>query len=152
MAQEYKGKPVFKGIALGPVTVLKKQDVQVKREKAGDPESEIKKVEEAVETSKEQLQHLYEKALSEVGEASAAIFEVHQMMLEDEDYQDAIRNMIRTEKVWFIRRISGSCRSFWRGICRARSRYVSGKNVMQTTRGFPWMRWVSGPMVSGSVR
>ena len=82
MAQEYKGKPVFKGIALGPVTVLKKQDVQVKREKAGDPESEIKKVEEAVETSKEQLQHLYEKALSEVGEASAAIFEVHQMMLE----------------------------------------------------------------------
>ena len=46
MAQEYKGKPVFKGIALGPVTVLKKQDVQVKREKAGDPESEIKKVEE----------------------------------------------------------------------------------------------------------
>ena len=99
MAQEYKGKPVFKGIALGPVTVLKKQDVQVKREKAGDPESEIKKVEEAVETSKEQLQHLYEKALSEVGEASAAIFEVHQMMLEDEDYQDAIRNMIRTERV-----------------------------------------------------
>ena len=99
MAQEYKGKPVFKGIALGPVTVLKKQDVQVKREKAGDPESEIKKVEKAVETSKEQLQHLYEKALSEVGEASAAIFEVHQMMLEDEDYQDAIRNMIRTERV-----------------------------------------------------
>ena len=99
MAQEYKGKPVFKGIALGPVTVLKKQDVQVKREKAGDPESEIKKVEEAVETSKEQLQHLYEKALNEVGEASAAIFEVHQMMLEDEDYQDAIRNMIRTEGV-----------------------------------------------------
>ena len=99
MAQEYKGKPVFKGIALGPVTVLKKQDVQVKREKAGDPESEIKKVEEAVETSKEQLQHLYEKALNEVGEASAAIFEVHQMMLEDEDYQDAIRNMIRTERV-----------------------------------------------------
>ena len=99
MAQEYKGKPVFKGIALGPVTVLKKQDVQVKREKAGDPESEIKKVEEAVETSKEQLQHLYEKALSEGGEASAAIFEVHQMMLEDEDYQDAIRNMIRTERV-----------------------------------------------------
>ena len=99
MAQEYKGKPVFKGIALGPVTVLKKQDVQVKREKAEDPESEIKKVEEAVETSKKQLQHLYEKALSEVGEASAAIFEVHQMMLEDEDYQDAIRNMIRTERV-----------------------------------------------------
>ena len=99
MAQEYKGKPVFKGIALGPVTVLKKQDVQVKREKAGDPESEIKKVEEAVETSKEQLQHLYEKALSEVGEASAAIFEVHQMMLEDEDYQDAIRNMIRDNKI-----------------------------------------------------
>lgn len=99
MAQEYKGKPVFKGIALGPVTVLKKQDVQVKREKVEDPEAEIKKVEEAVEVSKEQLQHLYDKALSEVGEASAAIFEVHQMMLEDADYQDAIRNMIRTEGV-----------------------------------------------------
>lgn len=92
MHRNIKGNRYSRALPLDPVTVLKKQDVQVKREKAGDPESEIKKVEEAVETSKEQLQHLYEKALSEVGEASAAIFEVHQMMLEDEDYQDAIRN------------------------------------------------------------
>lgn len=99
MTQEYKGKSVYKGIALGPVVVFQKNDVQVKREKITDAEGEIARMQDAVSASQEQLQKLYDKAVKEVGEASAAIFEVHQMMLEDEDYQDAICNMIRNEMV-----------------------------------------------------
>lgn len=93
------GKSVYKGIVLGPVVVLKKNDQQVTRVKIADADAELARLEAAGEKSKEQLQDLYEKALKEVGEASAAIFEVHQMMLEDEDYLDAIHNMIRTEMI-----------------------------------------------------
>ena len=97
--QSYQGKSVYKGIAMGPVVVLKKNDYQVKRTRIEDPEAEIKRVDEALKKSKEQLQKLYDKAVQEVGEASAAIFEVHQMMLEDDDYLEAIQNTIRTEQI-----------------------------------------------------
>ena len=97
--QSYQGKSVYKGIAMGPVVILKKNDYQVKRTRIEDPEAEIKRVDEALEKSKEQLQKLYDKAVQEVGEASAAIFEVHQMMLEDDDYLEAIQNTIRTEQI-----------------------------------------------------
>ena len=93
------GKSVYKGIAMGPVIVLKKNDAQVKRSHVEDAESEKKRLEEAISLSQAQLQKLYEKAVKEVGEESAAIFEVHQMMLEDEDYLDAITEMIDGEKV-----------------------------------------------------
>ena len=92
------GKSVYKGIAMGPVVVLKKDECQVQRTKTEDSQAEIDRVNDTIEKSKQQLQNLYEKALGEVGEASAAIFEVHQMMLEDEDYLDAIYNVIQTEK------------------------------------------------------
>lgn len=97
--QYFQGKSVYKGIVMGPVAVLKKNDYQVKRARIEDPEAEVKRVEEAVEVSKKQLGRLYDKAVREVGEASAAIFEVHQMMLEDEDYLESMENMIRTELV-----------------------------------------------------
>ena len=97
--QRFQGKSVYKGIAMGPVVVLKKNDYQVKRARIEDPESEAKRVTKAVEKSQDQLGRLYDKAVKEVGEASAAIFEVHQMMLEDEDYLEAIQNMIQTEQV-----------------------------------------------------
>ena len=97
--QKLSGKSVYKGIAFGPVLVLKKKDHVVKRVKVQDTEGEISRLEEAGEKAARQLQKLYEKAVKEVGEASAAIFEVHQMMLEDEDYLEAIHNMIRTEHV-----------------------------------------------------
>ena len=84
---------------MGPIVVLKKNDYQVKRTRIEDTEAEVKRVDEALKASQEQLQKLYDKAVREVGEASAAIFEVHQMMLEDEDYLEAIQNMIRTEQV-----------------------------------------------------
>ena len=97
--QCFQGKSVYKGIVMRPVAVLKKNDYQVKRARIEDPEAEVKRVEEAVEVSKKQLGRLYDKAVREVGEASAAIFEVHQMMLEDEDYLESMENMIRTELV-----------------------------------------------------
>ena len=97
--QSYFGKSVYKGIAIGQVVVLRKNDSKVKRRKIYDTESEIACVGAAVERAKEQLRTLYDKAVVEVGEASAAIFEVHQMMLQDDDYIEAIHNMIRIEKV-----------------------------------------------------
>ena len=97
--QRFQGKSVYKGIAMGPVVVLRKNDYQVKRTRIEDAEAEAARVDVALKASQEQLQKLYDKAVKEVGEASAAIFEVHQMMLEDEDYLEAIQSMIRTEQV-----------------------------------------------------
>ena len=97
--QCFQGKSVYKGNAMGPVVVLRKNDYQVKRTRIEDAEAEAARVDVALKASQEQLQKLYDKAVKEVGEASAAIFEVHQMMLEDEDYLEAIQSMIRTEQV-----------------------------------------------------
>ena len=97
--KEYHGKTVYKGIAMGPALVLHNKDQQVKRTKIEDAEAELARLEQAKQKSKEQLQRLYEKALKEVGESNAAIFEVHQMMLDDLDYLESIENMIRTEMI-----------------------------------------------------
>lgn len=96
---EYTGKSVYKGTAIGEIRVLKKKESLVKRVHIDDVEAEVARLEDAKQQTLSQLQSLYEKALQEVGEANAAIFEVHQMMLEDEDYQDAILEMIRNEEV-----------------------------------------------------
>ena len=97
--ERLSGKVVYKGIAKGSAVVLKKKDYQVKRRKITDIAAEITRLETACEQSRLQLQKLYDRAVQEAGEASAAIFEVHQMMLEDADYLEAIHNMIRTENV-----------------------------------------------------
>ncbi len=96
---EFSGKSVYKGITIGKVFVLKNKDFQIKRTKVEDAQAEIDRVDAAGQQAKAQLQALYDKAVKEVGEASAAIFEVHQMMLDDDDYLDSIYNMIRTEMV-----------------------------------------------------
>ena len=93
------GKSVYKGIAMGPIVVMKKNESQVKRMKVEDIQAELARLQTGIEASQAQLGKLYEKALKEVGEASAAIFEVHQMMLEDEDYVEAITAMISDESV-----------------------------------------------------
>lgn len=95
----YKGKSVYKGIAMGNVVVLKNKDLQIKRYRVEDVEAELARVDQAGKRAKEQLQKLYDKVLKEGGEENAAIFEVHQMMLEDEDYLDAIHSMVQTEHV-----------------------------------------------------
>ena len=97
--EKYIGKSVYKGIAIGPVHVLKKKDHLVKRIHVDHVEKELERLEKAKEQALSQLGELYEKAMREVGEVNAAIFEVHQMMLEDDDYQDAIHNLIRNEEV-----------------------------------------------------
>ena len=80
--KRYSGKTVCKGIALGRIRVLNNSDCHVKRTKITDTEAEIQRLKKSHETAKEQLDALYQKAVSEVGEASAAIFEVHKMLLE----------------------------------------------------------------------
>lgn len=94
-----EGKSVFSGIAIGKISILQKMNTSVKRTRVEDVEAEAARVDEAKEKAISQLQKLYEKAVQEVGESGAAIFEVHQMMMEDEDYLDSIRNIIRTENV-----------------------------------------------------
>lgn len=94
-----EGKSVFGGIAIGRLSVYNKKENQVKREKITDVEAEITRFTNAKETAKEQLKGFYEKAVKEVGEVNAAIFEVHQMMLDDLDYIESITNMIRTQEV-----------------------------------------------------
>lgn len=94
-----EGKSVFSGIAIGKISILRKEDTSVKRVHVEDVEAEVVRVDKAREQAEAQLQKLYEKALQEVGESGAAIFEVHQMMLGDQDYLDSIYNIIRTEAV-----------------------------------------------------
>ena len=95
----YQGKSVFGGIAIGRISVHKKDEQQVKRVRIEDPEQEILRYRQAKQTAMEQLQGLYQKALKEVGEANAAIFEIHQMMLEDDDYNESVENIIRMQQV-----------------------------------------------------
>ena len=93
------GKSVFSGIAIGRIALLEHGDNQVKRTKVEDVEAEVARFEAAKETAKVQLQELYDKALKEVGEVNAAIFEVHGMMLEELDYVESIVNIIRTQEL-----------------------------------------------------
>lgn len=96
---EITGKSVFSGIAIGKLAIFKNADHPVKREKASDVRAEAARFETARETAKTQLGALYEKALKEVGEVNAAIFEVHQMMLDDLDYIESITNMIEAQEI-----------------------------------------------------
>lgn len=96
---KYNGKSVFGGIAIGKAAIFRKKEGQVRRQHIADVEAEILRVEEAREKAKLELQNLYEKAVAEVGEQNAMIFEVHQMMLEDQDYVDSITHMIKNEQI-----------------------------------------------------
>ena len=97
--QIYKGKSVFGGTAIGRIRVYSKGEQQVKRVRIEDTQRETARDHEATKQAMEQLAELYEKALKEVGEANAAIFEIHQMMLEDDDYRESVENIISTQKV-----------------------------------------------------
>ena len=95
----YKGKGVYGAVAVGKISVFKRQDVQVKRIKVENADNELKRLEDAKAAAITQLGEIYEKALKEVGEANAAIFDIHMMMVEDEDYNDAIVEMITSQNV-----------------------------------------------------
>ena len=93
------GKSVFGGVAIGKIAFYKRQEKQVRRYRVEDTEAEVARFEDAQETAIAQLGKLYDKAMEDVGEANAAIFEVHQMMLMDLDYVDSIKNIITTQEV-----------------------------------------------------
>ncbi|MCI7796789.1 MAG: phosphoenolpyruvate--protein phosphotransferase [Lachnospiraceae bacterium] len=97
--QVYHGKSVFGGVAVGKIRVYRKEEKQVRRRSVEDPETEIARFHDALEEAMEQLAGLYDKAVREVGESGASVFEVHRMMLEDEDFTDSVENRIRTERV-----------------------------------------------------
>ena len=97
--EEFNGKSIFKGIAIGRILFYSKNQHQVKREQIKDTETEIARYEAAKAKAIEQLSELHDKAVAEVGEANAAIFEVHAMMLEDEDYNDSVYNILRKDGV-----------------------------------------------------
>lgn len=97
--QVIQGKSIFGGIAIGPITFFAKEQNQVKRTKVEDVAAEVARYEAAVVSAQEQLGDLYEKALKEVGESGAQIFEVHQMMLEDDDYNESVKSIIETQMV-----------------------------------------------------
>ena len=95
----FSGKGVYGAIAIGKLSIFKKNDTTIKRMHVEDTEAEKARVEAAKTAACEQLQAIYEKALKEVGETNAQIFEIHMMMLEDEDYNESIANIIETQKV-----------------------------------------------------
>ena len=91
--EERTGKKIFNGIAIGKIKFLEKTENQVIRTKVSDTAAEIERYEAAKIAAISQLEDLYEKALAEVGEANAEIFNVHAMMLEDDDYNESIHNI-----------------------------------------------------------
>ena len=95
----YSGKGVYGAIAIGKISLFKKADAEVKRVRIDDTDGEKTRFERAKMLAVEQLQEIYDKALKEVGEANAAIFEIHQMMLDDDDYNDSINNIIESQSV-----------------------------------------------------
>ncbi|MBQ8011763.1 MAG: phosphoenolpyruvate--protein phosphotransferase [Oscillospiraceae bacterium] len=96
---EFTGKGVYGAVAIGRISVFRRQDIAVKRVRITDTEKELARLEAAKEKADTQLGEIYEKALKEVGEANAQIFEIHMMMVEDEDYNDAITEMIQGQNV-----------------------------------------------------
>lgn len=97
--KKYVGKGVYGAVAIGRISVFSKNDALVSRVHIADIKAEIERVEAAEKEAAEQLTAIYEKAVKEVGETNAAIFEIHRMMLEDEDYNNSIRNIIETQQV-----------------------------------------------------
>lgn len=97
--EQFEGKSILRKIAMGRIFFYEKNHAVVKRERVEDSEAELERFASARREAARELQDLYEKALKEVGESGAAIFEVHQMMLDDEDYCESVCSMIRQEKV-----------------------------------------------------
>lgn len=97
--KKFNGKGVYGAVAIGKISVFKKPDAAIKRVRVEDTEKEKERVAQAKAASAEQLRKIYEKALKEVGETNAQIFEIHMMMLEDDDYNESIENIIDSQSV-----------------------------------------------------
>ncbi len=125
----YQGKSICNGIAVGRILFYRKSQQKVLRRKVVDPEGEIVRYERAKEESRKQLQALYEKALDEVGKVNAMIFEIHRMMLEDEDYNESIYKMIRNEQVNAEFAVATTGDDFSQMFSRMEDAYFKGRAV-----------------------
>ena len=138
--EKYTGKAAYQGIAIGKIAEMVKSDGTVRREHIDDVDAELARLAAAKEQAIDELQALYDKALKDVGEAHAEIFQVHQMMLDDDDYNESIEEMIKEQKVnaefavattgdnfaeMFASMDSPSRSSLWRTILLRRRRFSS---------------------------
>ena len=96
---KFSGKGVYGAIALGKISVFKRQEAQVRRVHITDTKAEIGRLESAKAKAQDELRKIHEKALKEVGETNAQIFEIHMMMIDDDDYNEAIVNIIENQNV-----------------------------------------------------
>ena len=124
---EFTGKAVFGGIAVGLASVYRKKDSTVEKRKVEDSQKEWERFEEAVETAKEELQALYDRVAEEAGEESAMVFEVHQMMLEDDDYLESIEDMIKEENLNAEYAVSATGDSFAEMFSEMEDEYMQGR-------------------------
>ena len=124
---EFTGKAVFGGIAVGLASVYRKKDSAVEKRKVEDSQKEWERFEEAVETAKEELQALYDRVAEEAGEESAMVFEVHQMMLEDDDYLESIEDMIKEENLNAEYAVSATGDSFAEMFSEMEDEYMQGR-------------------------
>ena len=126
---ELRGKGVFGGVAIGPLSFFKRDPKQIKRTHIDDVEQEILRYRQAREQAMAQLQRLYDKALREVGESGAAIFEIHQMMLEDPDYCDSVEGIIRTQEVNAEYAVAKTAENFTAMFSAMEDAYMRGRSA-----------------------
>ncbi len=124
---EITGKPVFGGIAIGKVAVYRKTDNVVEKKSIDDADAEWERFENALETAKDELQALYDKAEKEAGEESAQVFEVHQMMLEDDDYLESVEDMIKSEMLNAEYAVSSTADTFAEMFAGMDDEYMQGR-------------------------
>ncbi len=124
---KFCGKGVFGAIAIGRISVFKKEETQIRRRETSDSESELKRLEESKRAAVLQLQKLYEKALRELGEQDARIFETHIMMLEDEDYNESLKNVIKTRGVNAEYAVSVTSESFSKVFSEMEDSYMQAR-------------------------
>ncbi len=124
---KFSGSSVFGGVAIGKLFIFQKNENKVERRHIEDVEKETKRFEKAKEKALEQLQGLYEKALKDVGEANAMIFEVHQMMLEDLDYQDSIQYMIKEQPINVVFAVAQTSDNFAEMFAAMDDAYMQGR-------------------------
>jgi len=125
--QTFQGKSVFGGIAMGRIMVYQKHEQQVKRSRVSDTDAEVLRFREARDTSIVQLKHLYETSVNKIGESEAAIFEVHQMMLEDMDYNESVESIIYSQKVNAEYAVATTADNFARMFSAMEDEYMRGR-------------------------
>jgi phosphoenolpyruvate-protein phosphotransferase (PTS system enzyme I) len=125
--ETFQGKSVFGGIAMGRIMVYQKHEQQVKRSRVSDTDAEVLRFREARDTSIVQLKHLYETSVNKIGESEAAIFEVHQMMLEDMDYNESVESIICSQKVNAEYAVATTADNFARMFSAMEDEYMRGR-------------------------